>query len=101
MAPGILPGDFLVATSVGRVRFGAVVVVRRPRQPGFEMVKRVAAIGGDVPAGVGLEPGEIWVVGDQMEASTDSRHFGPVSREDVVGVVRFRYWPPNRFGIVR
>jgi signal peptidase I len=101
MAPALLPGDFLVATVAGRVGPGAVVVVRRPGEPQFEMVKRVAGIRGDAPEGVRLEHGDVWVVGDREAASTDSRDFGPVPRADVVGVVRLRYWPPRRFGPIR
>jgi nickel-type superoxide dismutase maturation protease len=101
MAPALLPGDFLVATTAGRVRPGTVVVIRRPGRPALEMVKRVADRTSGRPDGGRVEPGHVWVLGDRADASTDSRDFGPVSREDVVGVVRFRYWPPRRFGPVR
>jgi len=101
MAPTLLPGDFLVATTTGRIRAGAVVVIRRPGRPTFEMVKRVADPTDGRPDGVRIEPEDVWVIGDRADASTDSRDFGPVSHEDVVGVVRFRYWPPRRFGLVR
>ena len=42
--------------------------------------------------------GCIWVMGDNRENSADSRYFGPVSQEDIVGVAFLRYWPLNRFG---
>ncbi len=43
---------------------------------------------------------EYFLVGDHRGASTDSRDFGPVRREDIVGTVVLRYWPPRRFGRV-
>lgn len=42
--------------------------------------------------------GCLWVMGDNRENSADSRYFGAVSQDDVIGVVVLRYWPLNRFG---
>ncbi len=42
--------------------------------------------------------GCIWVMGDNRENSADSRYFGAVKTENVIGVVFMRYWPLNRFG---
>lgn len=42
--------------------------------------------------------GCIWVMGDNRENSADSRYFGSVKTENVIGVVVLRYWPLNRFG---
>ena len=88
MRPTFEPGDWLVATRRGRVRVGSIVVIEHPGRPGFELVKRVAHArdGASEPA-----PGELWVVGDDPDASTDSRAFGPIRRDAVRGVVRFRY----------
>ena len=38
------------------------------------------------------------VLGDNPEASDDSRTFGPVPMHRFRGRVVFRYWPPSRFG---
>ncbi len=108
MRPVLEPGDFVVASARGAVRRGSVVVVERPDRPGLEVVKRVAAVTGDrisaVPGGAfdgrTLERGELWVLGDNPPESTDSRTFGPVESGAVRGVVRFRYWPPRRAGLV-
>lgn len=101
MAPTLEPGDWVVATAGGRVRRGDVVVVEHPAQPGFEMVKRVTGLPGDVAAdGRVLGPGEYWVAGDDPGASTDSRQFGPVGAGALVGRVRLIYWPPERRGVV-
>ena len=42
--------------------------------------------------------GSVWVMGDNRENSADSRYFGAVSQENIIGVVVLRYWPLNRFG---
>lgn len=97
MAPTLEPGDWAIATGGGRVRRGDVVVVEHPGQAGFEMVKRVRNIPGDLaPDGHVLGPGRYWVEGDQPEASTDSRQFGPVKHEHLIGVLRLVYWPAER-----
>lgn len=91
MAPTLRPGDQLLCVRARRIRRGDLVVVRPPSR-GFEMVKRVAA----VPGEEGLGPGEYLVVGDNSEASTDGRSFGPVRREEITGVVLLRYLPEPR-----
>ena len=101
MEPTLRAGDFLVAVRSGRVGRGALVVVEHPKRPGFEMVKRVEALPGERVGGRILGPGEYWLVGDRPDASTDSRAFGPLRLAAILGVVRFRYWPPSRLAAFR
>jgi signal peptidase I len=100
MRPALRPGDVVVATSArGPVSRGALVVVERPDRPGFDLLKRVTAVPGDVaPNGEALRPGEYWVEGDDRLRSTDSRHFGPVARAAIRGVVRCRLGPRRSAG---
>lgn len=41
------------------------------------------------------------VLGDNRDNSQDSRTFGLISEEDIIGVVHFRYRPIEEFGIIR
>src|SRR5215470_2420032 len=58
------------------------------------------------PAGTRRDPfrlgeNEYFSLGDFSEVSSDSRHWGPVPRGNIEGVVTLRYWPPSRWHIFR
>lgn len=59
--------------------------------------KKFASPGKIVP----IPQGEYFVVGDNREASSDSREWGPVGMDDVVGRAFFVYWPPERLHVVK
>jgi len=42
--------------------------------------------------------GKVFVLGDSREDSRDSRFFGPVDVDDVVGRAFMKIWPPNDIG---
>jgi signal peptidase I len=46
-------------------------------------------------------PGQLFVMGDNRGNSQDSRFFGPIPREDVVGRAFVRIWPLNHVGWLR
>jgi signal peptidase I len=117
MRPTIEPGDWLlVDPTVGRwPRRGSVVVFL---EPGLDVlaIKRVAARPGDVVHGVRvtdpetghdvevairLIPDEAWLLGDDPTSSIDSRRYGPVALDRLVGRAWFRYAPLRRIGILR
>ncbi len=47
-----------------------------------------------------LEDDEVYLLGDNRDSSIDSRQFGPVELDRVVGTVMVRFWPVTRFGTV-
>jgi len=86
MRPTLLPGDHLLVLRRHRPRVGDLVVVRSPS--GREVVKRLTAI-----SAAGVE-----VVGDNLDASTDSRTWGPLPKRALRGRVVYRYAPAQRAG---
>jgi nickel-type superoxide dismutase maturation protease len=88
MAPTLAPGEWLLVRRTSSPRAGSVVVVRLG---GRLVVKRAIRRSGD----------GWWVEGDNAAASDDSRVLGPVPGSDVVGEVRWRYYPLRAAGRVR
>ncbi len=86
MLPLLRPGDELLidprAYRRNPVRPGDIVVVRHPFRSDVMPVKRVAAI---------LEDGRCDLRGDNPAASEDSRSYGALSREFIVGRVICRF----------
>src|SRR6266508_3460943 len=96
MRPTLDPGQRIAVGPVrGALRRGEVVLLRRA---GLEMVKRVVGLPGEHVRLLDVRLGgdELAVLGDSRGHSTDSRSFGAVPSEDVIGIVRFAYWPPRR-----
>lgn len=96
MSPALEAGEYVLVDMRAYDRRGPiagdVVLAADPREPGRTLVKRIADID---PAG------GVWLLGDNKDASTDSRTFGWVPGEALVGRVLWRYWPLERTGRVR
>ena len=115
MLPAAAPGDWLLVNPLPRrwPRPGTIVVFRDPDDDGLSMKRVAAAPGGSVPFADGflrLAEDEAWLLADADEATTraagfgpprDSRVFGPVMVDRLVGRVIGRYGPPGRIGRVR
>lgn len=86
MAPAYSPGERVLVNRAAywfaTPRPGDPVVVRDPRKQDRLLLKRI-----DRPA----RDGGWLVLGDNSKASTDSRTFGPVDPNLIVGKVFFRY----------
>jgi nickel-type superoxide dismutase maturation protease len=88
MEPTLVAGERLLLWRSRRVHIGDVVVVRDPLAPDRYLVKRVIAIRSD-----GIE-----LAGDNAGASRDSRDFGVVAKEDLIGRAWYRYFPASARG---
>ena len=50
--------------------------------------------------GTKIADGMLFVMGDNRPRSSDSREFGPVTEESVIGQVFYRYFPPSKAGSI-
>jgi nickel-type superoxide dismutase maturation protease len=81
MEPTMSNGEWWVVRRTRSVRPGDVILLTHPERRDALVVKRVAQ----------ADEGGWWVLGDNLAESEDSRHFGPVPPENVVGRLWFRY----------
>ena len=87
------PGDTL------SIRNGHPVVngVEKTDEP----YTRPCGIGGacNLPKPIVVPPDHYFMMGDNRGASQDSRFWGPVPRDWIIGKAFATYWPPDRVGI--
>jgi signal peptidase I len=108
-------------------RRGDVVVLHDPNGGSELLIKRVVGLPGERVTiangrvfidGVALEesyldqetqgngrswlvpPLQVFVMGDNRQASRDSRSFGTVERDQIIGRALFRYWPLDQIGFL-
>lgn len=76
---------------------GKLVVDGKMRKEDFTRPDRADTIFG--PYRVPL--GTVFVMGDNRANSRDSRFFGPVDKDKIIGRAFVVYWPPDRAGLIR
>ena len=108
-------------------RHGDVIVLRYPLNPQRNYIKRIVGLPGDVletrdgklyvngrrmsePYINGTPQGNygpftvpedsVFVMGDNRNNSEDSRAFGPLKKEFIVGQALLIYWPPTRMTVL-
>ncbi|KAK9842321.1 hypothetical protein WJX81_006527 [Elliptochloris bilobata] len=119
--PSMMPtidsiGDVLVVDKWSawrrKIEVGDVVLALSARTPHDRIIKRVLGMEGDIvrvlptsrrPEGGGKQlvpPGHVWLQGDNTLNSTDSRDFGPVPYNMVLGRVVFKIAPLGKMGFI-
>jgi nickel-type superoxide dismutase maturation protease len=86
MAPTMMNDEWWLVRRTSTPRPGDVALLVHPRRPDLLIVKRLAR----------HEDGGWWVLGDNPDASEDSRHFGAVPDANVLGRLWWRYHPLRR-----
>ncbi|MBI4122622.1 MAG: signal peptidase I [Parcubacteria group bacterium] len=91
-----LPGERVVVGS------GAVTVYNESFPDGVTLEEPYLAQGTETAGSIDVTLGadEYFVLGDNRDASLDSRRFGPLPRREIVGRTWLRGWPPDRVGVV-
>jgi len=93
--------EFLVKRVIGipgdeiDIRGGQVWVNGEPRNESFPITRTT---GGTYPLTV--EPDHLFMLGDNRGRSNDSRTWGQLPAENVVGRVWFGYWPPSNMDMI-
>lgn len=89
-----LPGEKI------RVEDGHVFVSDRLMEEDYLKPSIITRSGNFLHEGeeITVEGGHYFVFGDNRTASSDSRDWGPITKDEIVGRVFFRYWPPSVFG---
>lgn len=81
MLPTLLDGDIVFGRTRKKAKAGDIVIAVHKNR---EIIKRVSKITGE----------QCFIEGDNKQASTDSRHFGPIAVTDVKAVVIWAFtWP--------
>lgn len=130
MQPNLNEGEFVVVNRLAyrweEPSRGDIIVFRFPGNEEKRYIKRVIGVGGDVitvndgqvlvngtildepyiaapPVYEGewyVEPGDVFVLGDNRNNSNDSKNWGSLEREEIIGKAIFVYWPPEEIGLI-
>ncbi|HWO94502.1 MAG TPA: signal peptidase I [Dehalococcoidia bacterium] len=95
MEPALLRGDYVLISRLAYLwrepKPGDVVVAKDPDVADRLIIKRIVHITADY---------RFVLRGDNEGQSRDSREFGAVARDAILGKAWVRYWPPRRIGTV-
>ena len=130
MEPNLYEGEFVVVNRLAyrwaAPERGDIIVFYFPDNPQKRYIKRVIGIEGDSVSASGgqvyvngdplyepylasapnytgewqVGPGELFVLGDNRNNSNDSKSWGNLKMEAVIGKAIFIYWPIKDFGLI-
>lgn len=130
MQPTLYEGEFVLVSKlsywVGEPKIGDVIVFHAPTEPGEDFIKRVIGTPGDtvkvqdgkvfvnsyrldepyiadVPRYEGewsVPEGQLFVLGDNRNQSSDSHRWGFVPEDTLVGKAVLIYWPFSEFAVL-
>jgi signal peptidase I len=130
MEPTLVSGEYVIDSRLsyrlGNPQRGDIIVFHFPRDPKEEYIKRLIGLPGDVvevidgSVSVNGQPldetylkvktnyvgtwnvpeGQLFVLGDNRNNSSDSHDWGTVPMDYVVGKAILVYWPPPSWGLI-
>ncbi len=130
MEPSVHPGQYVLVDKVsyrlGRPQRGDVIVFNYPLATDRDFIKRIIGLPGEAVTIAGgvvsvngqpidepyiaapsaasgswmLSADEYFVMGDNRNSSSDSRSWGPLARQYLIGKAVLIYWPPSNWGLV-
>jgi len=78
MNPALKDGEIVLVDREAEIEVGDIVVAKHPFEKNNEVVKRIASIN---------ERGHYFLIGDNLNDSQDSRHYGAVTRDYIKGKI--------------
>ena len=130
MEPSVHPNQYVLVDKIsywlGAPQRGDVVVFNYPLATDRDFIKRIIGVPGETvsvangavsvngqpldepyiaapPVSSGtwqLGPHQYFVMGDNRNNSSDSRSWGPLERQYLIGKAVLTYWPPTNWGLV-
>ena len=118
---------FIERTDGNQPDYGDIIAFTHPRRPSLDLVKRVVGLPGDIieieqgrvirngealdeayvingdgrsADAVAVPPNSYYVLGDNRLASTDSRAWGGVADDHIIGRAWVSYWPSDRISFL-
>ncbi len=101
------PSQYFIKRVIGlpnetlEIKDGKIIIFNSNNREGFRLEENYldenVKTFGDRTISLGLD--EYFIMGDNRLASFDSRSFGPIKKESIVGKVWFRGWPFNKLKV--
>lgn len=96
-----------ISTKLRLLKKSDIVIARSPKDPRITICKRITALEGDMVVSdvkinqekiIKVPQGHVWLLGDNMDHSMDSRSYGPVPYGLILGRVCYKLFPLSEFG---